>query len=292
VLISDHLLPLEFEGRRRMTGAAAEQRGPIAWPQEWEARAQRALEGGEPLTGVANPFRPGEGLPAWVEPERLAIRYDGDEAVARLALAVEAEIHPDLMLVFLPGIDRISHFLWACVEPESAYADPLPMSADERRTAVRAFEAYYEFTDALIGRLAARYGPDDLVLVVSDHGFEAGRAMGRLTGVHETRKAQNGVVFARGRGVGKPRGGSPPSVNDVTPTLLAFFGLPLATDMDGQVASFLQAEAVATVASYDGTPVERLEAAPSGAEQEILEQLEALGYLEHGDSAPLDTGKR
>ena len=74
----------------------------------------------------------------------------------------------------------------------------------------------------------------------------------------------------------------PVSVNDVTPTILAWLGLPVAADMDGKVTSFLRGGAAEEIATYDTTPIERVSTVPSGAEQAILEQLRALGYLEDG----------
>ena len=55
--------------------------------------------------------------------------------------------------------------------------------------------------------------------------------------------------------------------------------------MDGKVTSFLRGGAAEEIASYDTTPIERASSVPSGAEQAILEQLRALGYLED-DGAP------
>ena len=50
--------------------------------------------------------------------------------------------------------------------------------------------------------------------------------------------------------------------------------------MDGQPASFLDVDEFPTVATYDTKPIERLGAAPSGREEEIIEHLRSLGYLE------------
>jgi arylsulfatase A-like enzyme len=145
---------------------------------------------------------------------------------------------------------------------------------------VAALEAYYVYTDALVGALVGRFGPGDLVLVVSDHGFEAGVRLGYLTGVHQSAAAAEGVLFARGPGIraGAPAG--PVAIEDVTPTVLAWLGLPAAADMDGRPAPFLAARPAGSVASYDGTPIERLAPSQSGAEGAIVEQLRELGYVE------------
>jgi arylsulfatase A-like enzyme len=117
-------------------------------------------------------------------------------------------------------------------------------------------------------------------MVVSDHGFEAAVSMGVLTGNHKSLKAIDGVIFARGPGIpaGAPAG--PMTINDVTPTILTWLGLPIAEDMDGQPAGFLDVPEVKTIPTYDVAPVERLDLTPSGVEETIVEQLRGLGYFE------------
>jgi predicted AlkP superfamily phosphohydrolase/phosphomutase len=283
VIVSDHLLPAEVRGRRWLTGAAAPRRAPIIYPPEWAERVATVLEDERPLTRIADPFADGTRLPAWTKPGRLSEHYRTDEAIARIALDIEAELQPDVLMVLLPGIDRISHVLWGGIEaPEEGGKAP-PMSVEERAASAAALRRYYAFTDALIGRLMERYGSDDLVMVVSDHGFEAGSTLNDTSGIHTSRKALRGLLFARGRGIGPPDAPGPVSVNDVTPTVLAWLGLPVAADMDGKVAGFLRGGAAAAVIdTYDTAPVERASAPPSGAESAIFEELRALGYLESG----------
>lgn len=281
---SDHLLPMELEGRERLTGATGSRGGPTVYPEAWRERVAALLDDPTPVTGIADPFADPAGFASWVRPQRLTPRYWNDNVVTRIALEVERELRPDLMLVFLAGIDRVSHILWGALEPPESYPEALRMTQGEREVAAAALRRYYEYSDALVGRLLEGYSEADLVMVVSDHGFEAGRGMMFLTGVHETARAQDGVIFARGPGVRAPAEPRPVSVNDVTPTILAWLGLPLGRDMDGRPAAFLEPREVRHIASWDTRPIERLASEPSGAEQEILEQLEALGYLRHGDA--------
>ncbi len=284
VMICDHLLSMDIEGRRRMTGAQTATVGAIAHPPDWDEQVGALLADDTPLTRVSDPFAERSAFPRWVRPARLTKRYANDADVIRIALAVEAETRPDLMMVFLPGIDRVSHVLWGAIEPAEAYEKPPRFEGGQREHTRWALERYYEYTDALIGLLAARYGPDALVMVVSDHGFEASRGLGFLTGGHNSPQSIDGVVFASGPGIGVPERGRRTSVNDVTPTILTWLGLPVARNMDGRPASFLLDARVEYVASYDGNPIERLDpVVPSGAEDEILDQLRALGYLE-GDA--------
>jgi predicted AlkP superfamily phosphohydrolase/phosphomutase len=280
VMVSDHLLP-DFEAREHVTGAQKSAHATVVWPPDWDERIRSWLADDSPLTPLDDPFDD-PGAPDWLASFKLSQRWQNDADVVRVALEVEQSIRPDLLMVFLPGIDRVSHVLWACVEDPSAYPTPPLLTPEARAFGKVALERYYEYTDALIGRLLERYSADDLVLVVSDHGFEAGYGarLPFLTGVHESDKALDGVILARGRDVRPPSGKvRRVSVNDITPTILHWLGLPVAKDMHGTPAPFVAGPEPAWVASYRSTPVEREREADSGAEPEILEQLEALGYL-------------
>jgi hypothetical protein len=285
VIVSDHLLAMDIEGRRRLTRADTPTEGAIAWPAEWGARLPDLLEDDSPLVDVPDPFADGSSLPGWTRPERLRRRYQNDADVLRIALAVEAELRPDLMMVFFPGIDRVSHVLWAAVATPEEYERPPLMTDLQRDAMAEALRRYYVYTDALIGRLLESYTQDDLVLVVSDHGFEAGQGLGFLTGSHDSPRSLRGVIFARGPGVAVPERNRLLSVNDVTPTILTWLGLPVADDMEGRPAPFLVDAQPSRIPSYRDTPVERLAEVPSGAEESLLEQLRALGYLEDEASA-------
>jgi len=282
VMVSDHLLAAELETRRALGRAEPAPAGPLVHPLAWRERIEALLGSKQRVVPLADPLASRAALPAWIFSRELHFGPStrDDEALVRIALAIESEIHPSLLLCLLPGIDRVSHFLWGGLEPAELYPPSLRPSASERAAMVTALEAYYVFTDALIGALLARFGPDDLAIVVSDHGFEAGTPLDYLTGMHEGPAAAQGVFFARGRGI--PAGGSagPIGIEDLTPTILAWLGLAVALDMDGHPAPFVETGAVATVPTYDTTPVDRLALSPSGAEEEIVDHLRELGYLE------------
>jgi len=184
-------------------------------------------------------------------------------------------------MVYLPGTDRISHALWGCIEKPGLYPPVLRPSLRERRAGVRALFDYYAYVDGLVGRLVKRFTAKDLVMVVSDHGFEAGSTrLPRTTGRHETPKAQNGIVFVRGPGIpeqGKPLG---LTVRDITPTILAWAGIPIGRDMEGHVARFLEGIEPRSIPTWKDLPIERLRSGPSGAEPEIMRELRGIGYIE------------
>ena len=280
VIVSDHLLAREIEQRQKMTGAAPPPTGVVVFPEDWQPRLAALIANGTPPVDVADPFVGVGSLPVWTKPEVLSRRYREDGVLTHFALEIEAAIEPDVLMLLLTGIDRVSHFLWLGLEPPEAYPESLRVSAAEREAAATALKRYYEYTDALIGALVERYADDDLVMIVSDHGFEAGQSMAFLTGTHESNRALNGVIFARGSGIARGRVGNGVGIYDVAPTILAWLGLPVAQDMDGTVAPFLEVAEVARIPSYDDEPVERVSTGPSGADDALIEQLRALGYFE------------
>ena len=282
VMISDHLLSREIEGRKSFTGAVDAPVGALVHPQSLGPKLSKLLRDAPPLVEFQNPFGVYVSLPLWTPRQSLSKRFDEDLALARFAYEVNRDIDPAFLMLLLPGIDRVSHHLWGALEPLESYPPNVRMSEAESYGARWILESYYEFTDALLGKLLSPYGPDDLVIVLSDHGFEAGVDLMGLTGVHRSQDAIDGVFFARGPGV--PSGGrleeGALNIFDITPTILAWFGIPIARDMDGRSAAFLEAPPVPMIDSYDGTPVERVGPVPSESNEVLIEQLRSLGYIE------------
>jgi predicted AlkP superfamily phosphohydrolase/phosphomutase len=279
VIVSDLFFSSSFQGRGTpAAGVTDRSSSPLVHPVSFEPRARELLSDEAPLTRVANPFDD-SAFSSWVKRDLLSKQFRMDGAATRIALAVQEEFRPDVLLVVLYGIDRASHWLWGSLEPESLYPEALRPTPSARAAGIAALERSYEYVDAMIGLLVAGMGSDDLVLVVSDHGFESAVVLDRgVTGHHQSEAGRDGVVFARGRGI--PAGGGPEgmTINDVTPTLLAWLGLPVAEDMDGVVAPFLELPTLERIASYEAAPRPVSEARPSEGEAELVERLRALGY--------------
>ncbi len=282
VMISDHLLARNIEGRRRIMRAEQAPEGPLIHPADWQRRIADLLATPKRLSDIPNPLRNNPGLPPWLGlvGDDVPRRFEEDETLARIALEIEREVRPDLMMVLLPGIDRTQHFLWGSLEDPQLYDEELRLSPAQQKAGREALEAYYQFTDQLIGHLIASHGDDDLVIVLSDHGFEAGRGMGLLTGIHKTEAAIEGVFYAAGRGIAPGTRVEGLGIADLTPSVLAWLGLPVGEDMDGKVGAFLGAVEVTTTPTHDIGEIARMPLERSGAEAELVDQLEALGYLE------------
>ncbi len=280
IMVSDHLLASEIAGFVELLGTEATPSGSVIYPEDWQDRLSPLVADTSPVTAISNPFAKEHPLPSWATRRDLARYFYEDGALTRIGMEIERVLEPDLLMILLPGVDRVSHFLWGVLEPAEEYPPELRPTPQERSDGKRAILTYYEYADALIGKLLARAGPRDMVIVVSDHGFEAGRALRFLTGVHESEDALDGILFASGPGITAGSRTDNVSVADITPSILAWMGLPVARDMDGKVASFLEIEHKPMIASHDVGNIEFLETAPSGVEQDIVEQLRSLGYLE------------
>lgn len=280
VVVSDHFFPEQIEMLKRTFKDSGSDLGSLVYPEGWRAEAEAILASEERLTDYADPFADNDALPHWVNRQVLSDQFATDNAVARIAVAAETEFHPRLAMVFLPGVDRVSHWLWGNLEPDSTYPEPLRPEPAAKRAGAEALFAYYEYIDGLIGELVKPYGRDDLVMVISDHGFEAGVSLMLLTGNHETKGAENGILFARGPGIPGGLRNGPTTVLDITPTILRWLGLPTARDMDGAPAAFLELPRLEAIDSYEGPPIERLSTGRDGLDGELLEQLRGLGYLE------------
>lgn len=287
VMVSDHVLATEVERLEKMMHTKKSKYGAVIYPDSWNARLSGMVKNRTtPLPTFENPFRDGQALPRWVKRKELQRRFIEDGALANMTREISAVEKPDLTMVLLTGIDRISHYLWGVVEPADAYSPGFVPTPEGRAGGKAALFAYYEYTDALIGALSAGMGRDDMVMVISDHGFEAGESMMRLTGAHHSEKAIDGILYARGPGISPGSIAAGVSVQDITPTLLAWLRLPAALDMDGKRAAFLNldhtAEPSPPIESYDVIALDFVNpsAVPSGVEDEIVDQLRALGYID------------
>jgi len=291
VMISDYAIPGEREAQEQfgedfarhlghpgIVRSDAQRDAITIFPTEWLARFTRIGHSNAPLEGVSDPIEGFELKP--IMKTILSKARRTDDLAVRAALEVNRLLHPDLLMVWLPGIDRISHFLWAGVEPPELYPENIRPTPGQRADWLQAMQAYYVYTDGLIGLLASRFSQNDLILVVSDHGFEAYTDGGGKTGNHTSPAAENGIVFARGPGVPRGEAVEHMSVNDVTPTILAWLGLPIAEDMDGQPAGFLKVPTPGVIATYDRGSIERVETRADQLEQAVIEELRSLGYVD------------
>lgn len=282
VMVSDHFLPGIVRGREVIHRARSDSMGPVVYPEEWEERVSQILAAREANAESSEIF-PAKNWPRWAKRKDLEGWYRDDESVGEVALQIAIEVKPDIMLVLFRGVDSASHILFATLFEDEDLPRPLPATDAERAAGRAALLRFYEHADEWVGRLMSAYSKDDLVIVVSDHGFEPRKRFGKLTGWHRSAEAAKAIIFARGAGI--EAGGTAGKVDivDITPTVLHWLGMPVAENMDGRPAAFVGGGEPRTIASYDGPPIERIDGNGETAEDEIMEQLEALGYFESAE---------
>ncbi len=213
------------------------------------------------------------------------------ESYRRIALDLSKREKPLLDMVYFEAPDEVSH-MFMCFRP------PAMSSVDTKRVEWfgQAVDRYYEETDRIIGDFANMAESEGAAIVIcSDHGFKSGpdrpntdSRIGKGAAADWHRKY--GIIVCAGRPFAT--GGKEieeASVLDITPTILAALGMPTGQDMDGRVledafdGQFFTQFPHRRIASYETDPSPRAtaDATPdSGVEQEQLDALAALGYID------------
>mgnify|MGYP000185724065 CR=1 FL=1 len=214
------------------------------------------------------------------------------------AIALELLKDPaDCSLFYFEGTDTIGHLFAQFLPPR------LPkVSEEDVRRFGKAMPEFYVWMDELLGQLLARLSPADIVVILSDHGFYTGELRPDSdpfdweTGAPQWHR-ELGMIVVSGGGVRRGELGEV-SPLDVTPTILALLGLPVAQDMPGKVLAAalppgVAAKPTATIASFEALPRAKAASVERSAEadRERLRELAALGYispgtLEEGDHPP------
>lgn len=203
----------------------------------------------------------------------------GDLTFEGVGLDLYKRYHPDFFTVYFRGVDEISHQYWDIDMP--GFVKP-NLSEAEYRWLKDVVRNYYIFTDKILGRFLAEMPKGTDVIVNSDHGFGGG---GKGVLAHKV----DGIVFAMGPGVPENGNISGATVLDITPTVLAMFGLPTAQDMDGRPIDDVLPEKVVKRLSHQRrlltyeTGKKRNanpQPIPSPVDQELRERLKSLGYIQ------------
>lgn len=206
--------------------------------------------------------------------------YAADETFARIGLELWKRERPDFMTVYMRGPDAMSHKFW--------YDRPYPGELYRGRPQFsHAIGSYYQYMDRVLGRFLDAAGPGTDVIVLSDHGYKGSTVLADGTVILGTGSHRElGVLVASGPSFRSGATGSEVAVEDVTPTLLYMFGLPLARDMDGEPMWTLfpadagRRRAPHFVPSYEtGEASARPTVDASPVDRELIERLKSLGYL-------------
>jgi tetratricopeptide (TPR) repeat protein len=214
----------------------------------------------------------------------LALTVAGGRSHERLAEALVKPKQPDLLMVYLDGVDALSH----------------RFVRDAKRGPTVIDEAYRD-ADAFLARLAATLRPETWILVTSDHGFypkDAGVAddLAELAGPASAWHRPYGIVAAiearELRAIASPGTPTPRDVGtvtalDVAPTLLHAAGLAPSVEMPGRVVDTLLPPEAAARPVVRARSLEAPQRAAAPAQADTAdpagrERLAALGYVAAG----------
>jgi len=191
-------------------------------------------------------------------------------------------------------VDISSHFFWCYLPPKILETARKKESEGKFTQADRELidgefakiiEPIYSYQDKIIGEVMKSAPPGSTFVIVSDHGF--GFHKGSYT--HTTQRVPpKGILILSGGPYQRNYELKDATIYDVTPTLLYQLHLPVATDFDGVAltnafrAQFRSDHQLAKIATWEtGKPKTDQKPIPSGTDQETLDDLKALGYIQN-----------
>lgn len=179
---------------------------------------------------------------------------------------------PQFGVIYLPEIDHLSH----------QYFVPWLIQGPVEMKKSQMLEDRYQEVDRYLGEILAAVGPDPIIMILSDHGFEpyVHGPLGTVESAHHRKPP--GILILSGPGIKPQVFLESASVYDIAPTILYMAGLPVAQDMPGRVLSeaFVQPGPVTTIPSYDWIRVEEMRGQLDEAiHKKTIQNLKGLGYL-------------
>lgn len=286
--------------------------GALAWPPSVEDEAMARIPtldelGSSPLRAQVEAF--GAPFHPWTR----------DETQLRHLEAGKGQ-DERLQAVYLVSADQVSHLFWPFTDDRVARTlrqDPdarmraaardhragtgtraypyaqAPMTPEDFAMGAAQVPLVYDWLDEALGRVMATVDPTvDTVVVLSDHGFQPGRKAPVLSGGHR----DLAVLLAWGAAV---RPGATarvePTVMDMAPTFAALLGLPGAADWTGRVLDelFVIGDLPAPWPTWqvEDASLALDASAPDAADQALLMQLEALGYVDDAGAPVLGASR-
>ncbi len=207
-----------------------------------------------------------------------------DETARAVAFEMARVMPVDFFAVYFRAVDGPSHLYWVDMLPGTGPGT----TAEDAALFGEVIPRYYEYMDSVLGELLELADENTTVIVTSDHGHSGPKLRGERYVWGIPMHDPTGVFVIAGKDVVAARELGDVSVLDITPTILALLGLPVAEDMDGKVLteaidpSFLRAHPVGTVETYEDAEREGVDEEPieSPVDDEVRERLRSLGYIE------------
>jgi len=185
---------------------------------------------------------------------------------------------PSDMIVIFRLLDMLSH---SSLEYSELVEDHLGHSPEDVHLFGRAVSEAYRQADRVVGEMMRTFG-DGNVILISDHGFRLERP--KKQEIYDHGSGPSGIFLAAGPAFrqGEAEG---LSLFHILPILLAIKGYSVPIDMVAEVPTqvfapeFLDEHPVTMIESYGTIELQRA-TGESAVDEEMMERLEALGYLD------------
>jgi predicted AlkP superfamily phosphohydrolase/phosphomutase/Flp pilus assembly protein TadD len=137
----------------------------------------------------------------------------------------------DFVAVRFPALGAICHRFIQC-----HLAKPGWMAEDEYKVYHQVVRGHYKMLDLMLRQLISLAAAETAVVVVSGHGVQSRHfPRGNISFDSPAWKSPYGIVVASGPGFSNDALLHGPSVLDIAPTILTWYGLPIGEDMEGRV---------------------------------------------------------
>lgn len=219
--------------------------------------------------------------------------YWSQDKSVREACRRMTEKHPvDVFGVVFRIIDVSSHLYWTYLDQDlvdKMRAKQLAGTMTDEdikqidAAFVKVISPVYIYADHILGEFMKNRDPNSTIIICSDHGFkfEEGRY-----GHSNMKSPPDGVIILNGPTFKKNYRIEGATLLDITPTLLYLEGIPIGRDMDGRVLfnafypQYVKQYPPTVVASHDKGEHQKGQPASSEMDQQILEDLRSLGYIQ------------
>jgi len=237
-------------------------------------------------------------------PEAALIDQEIDDSLAILAAQIAESATIQNVATYILDQDKDWNFMGIYFEAPDLishsfmkFHPPKLERVDEKKYQLyhQVVNSTYKLHDMMLGRLLELLDSDTTIVLLSDHGFysDNNRILDFPKEPAAIAKEHRplGIFVAKGPNIKKDERIYGASILDITPTILALFGLPIGSDMDGKPLTqiFETPITIQTISSWedikgnDGQHNASTAAGSMEIDEELLEQLSDLGYIDSID---------
>lgn len=218
--------------------------------------------------------------------------WSQDKAIRKSCRILLEKNQVDVFAVVFRIIDVSSHLFWTYLdlntisEMRTKHEKGEMTEQDVQRIDAeftKIIGPIYIYADQILGDFLKHADANTDIIVCSDHGFKFDD--GRY-GHSDMNVPPDGIVILSGPSFRKKHEFTGATLFDITPTLLYALNIPIGRDMDGRVLfdafrpDYIKVNPPKLTASHDKGYKQKGEAASSEVDEQMLEDLKSLGYIQ------------